>query len=325
MEVLYRESLSGGDAADFDRFVDAARSGHAFQTRAWAKVATADRAHTARFFLARAEGVVGTAVVLRPRAGVVVAPIAHVDRGPVCADPKHLGRVLRALAHATRARGVLRLTAMPYWAGGETRAAEAELRRTRFRSVQRADGAHVTTLRLDVGGKNDEALLAGGDHEALRRKLRQAETAGARTRRGERADMAVLARLHAVLMASQTKRSKSRAWFAAVATEILPERGAVFVCEHRGEPIAALLAVRHGALATFVLGATTLDYRPFSKMALPLFSAVRWARDAGCTAFDFGGLAAEDDDDPKRAAIAQFKRDFSKTRVHLVHEHARWL
>jgi lipid II:glycine glycyltransferase (peptidoglycan interpeptide bridge formation enzyme) len=126
-------------------------------------------------------------------------------------------------------------------------------------------------------------------------------------------------------MMSQGKRPKPRAWFDAVGSAILPTRGAVFVCEHASTPIASLLVVRHGGLATFVLGATTLASRPFSKMALPLLAAVRWARDAACTQFDLGGVPMDGDADPKRANIAQFKRDFAKTRVCLVGEHARWL
>ncbi|MDB4993360.1 MAG: tRNA-dependent lipid II--amino acid ligase [Myxococcaceae bacterium] len=325
MEVLYRESLTGSDATDFDRFVDTARSGHAFQTRAWAKVATADRSRTARFFLAREGAVVGAAVVLRPRAGVLVAPTAVVERGPVCAAPTDLGRVLRALAHATRARGVVRLTAMPYWSGVDARCAEAELASARFRSVQRADGAHVVTLRIDIGGKSDEQLLAGGEREALRRKLRHASGAGAVARRGTSADLAILAKLDAERMGAQGKRRKPRAWFDAVAREILPTRGAVFVCEHARAPIASLLVLRHGHVATFVLGASTLASRPFSKMALPLLEAMRWARDGGCTQFDLGGVPMEGDVDPKRLNIAQFKSDFARTRVHLAGEHARWL
>jgi Acetyltransferase (GNAT) domain len=339
LEVLYRAALTGADASDFDRFVDQARGGHAFQTRAWAAIATADRRHSARFFLARADRVVGAAVVLRPRLGALLAPIAHVDRGPVCREPEDLARVLPALALATRATGVVRLTTMPYWAGVEARAAEAELARTRFGSVQDADGAHVATLRIDIGGKTDREIVAGGDHGALRRKLRQAERAGAVARRGAGADVRALGVLHTELMLSQrgrpSARGKSKAWWDALAREIvipgldegrgLPARGAIFVCEHRAAPIASLVALRHGSLATFAIGATSMARLPFSKMVLPMMEALRWARDAGCTSFDLGGVPMAGDTDAKRIAIAQFKLDFAKSRVHLVGEHARWL
>jgi hypothetical protein len=329
LEVLYRTALSGQDALDFDRFADEARGGHVFQTRAWAAIATADRSCAARFFLARTDRVVGAAVVLRPRFGGLLAPIARVDRGPVCDAPGDLPRVLAALAHTTLAAGVVRLTAMPYWADVEARQAEDALGRVRFRSVQRADGAHAATLRLALGGRTEEEIFAGGDHEGLRRKLRQAEAAGATARRGTSADLPSLERLHDDRMRSQrrstTPRGKGKAWWAALGRELLPSRGAIFVCDHGGAPIASLFATRHGELATFALGASSTAHRPFSKMALPMREAIRWAREVGCTAFDLGGVPLHGDTDPKRAAIARFKLDFATTRVHLVGEHARWL
>jgi lipid II:glycine glycyltransferase (peptidoglycan interpeptide bridge formation enzyme) len=51
---------------------------------------------------------------------------------------------------------------------------------------------------------------------------------------------------------------------------------------------------------------------------------VEWARSLGCD-FDLGGVPIEGDTDPKRQSIAQFKRDFAKTRVELIGQHARWL
>ena len=72
------------------------------------------------------------------------------------------------------------------------------------------------------------------------------------------------------------------------------------------------------------MGASDPAPARFSKMLPCLVAAIRWCRDLAC-AFDLGGIPMEGDTDPKRAAIAQFKRDFSQTRVALVAQHARWL
>jgi len=333
LEVLYKEVLAGADAEAYDAFVDSAAGGHAAQARAWADVATAGRPLLPRFFLARERGdVVGAALVLRASAGKIPAPAAIVERGPVCARTGDVGRVVEALARATRRHGVARLSVMPYWAGDDARAVEGELAKVRFRSVQELDGAHALTLRVDLAGKTDAEVFAGKEREVLRRKLRQAEKAGAAARRGARADVPTLERLHQELMAAQGKRPKPRAWFDALGASILAHdgpgaRGAVFVCEDgasANEPLAALFVSRHGAVATFVLGAASSAPRSYSKMAPAMAAAIRWARDEGCATFDLGGVPMDGDDDPKRAQIAQFKLDFAKTRVPLVGEHARW-
>jgi lipid II:glycine glycyltransferase (peptidoglycan interpeptide bridge formation enzyme) len=138
--------------------------------------------------------------------------------------------------------------------------------------------------------------------------------------------VAKLEALHRELMRGQGRSAKPRAWFEALAANVLSKRkrGALFVCTHEAETIAALFASRHGELATFVLGATSSAPRPFSKMALPMMEAVRWARDEGCATFDLGGIPMDGDTDEKRAQIAQFKFDFAKEKVPLVREHARF-
>jgi hypothetical protein len=59
-------------------------------------------------------------------------------------------------------------------------------------------------------------------------------------------------------------------------------------------------------------------------MVIGLVAAVAWARRLGCD-FDLGGVPMAGDTDEKRLSIAQFKRDFSTSRLDLIGEHARWL
>jgi lipid II:glycine glycyltransferase (peptidoglycan interpeptide bridge formation enzyme) len=279
-----------------------------------------------RWVLARDRGrIVGAALVLRPHLRGLPLPAALVERGPVTHDPDDVERVAEALAQAARRRGIARVQLMPYWAGEDAARVEALLVRARFRRVQAFDGAHAMTLRMDIAGK-DDAILAGKEKEQLRRKLRQAEKAGAVVRQGGVDDVGKLEQLFGELMRAQGRSGKPRVFFERLASEILAsgERGALFVCTHEAETIAAIFASRHGPLATFVMGATSSAPRPFSKMVLPMFAAVKWARDAGCATFDLGGVPMDGDADEKRASIAQFKFDFAKTKVPLVREHVRW-
>ena len=329
IRTSWTRSLSQSDAADYDRFVAESRGGHIAQTRAWERIATAGRTLDARYFLARDSAtseVLGAALVLRPHAlGVLALPVAIVDRGPVAASPDGLRRVVPALLREARRHGVARLSVMPYWADDDAALAERALEGAGMRDVQEPDGAHVSTLRLDIAGKSDEAILEGKDRKKLRYELKHAAKLGATVRRGDAKDIGVLARLNDALMASQSKHAKPRAWFDAVAG-LLGEgdRGALFLCDHGGETLAAVMVSRHALMATFFVGASLPVQRPFSKMALPLMEAIRWARGAGCATFDLGGVPMEGDSDEKRASIAQFKFDFTKNRTRLVREHARW-
>lgn len=328
LETTYAHALAPRDAEDYDAFVDRARGGAYAQTRAWASTAVAGRRFSPRFWLARRDGqVVGAALLLRARlAGPFGLPFAVVERGPVVDDMADLPNVLAALRRSTLGRGIGRLQVMPYFADEDADSATRILAQAGFRSVQAFDAAHAQTLRVDLRGKDAGSVFGGKAGEALRRKLRQAEKAGAVARTGTAKDVAILAALHGELMRGQARGEKSAAYYAALSTLVDEgSRGAVFVCEHDGEPISALFASRHGKLATFVIGASSNKDRPFSKMVPAMVGAIRWALEAGCEAFDMGGIPHKDDPDQKRKSIAQFKLDFAKTPVRLVEEHARWL
>jgi hypothetical protein len=174
-------------------------------------------------------------------------------------------------------------------------------------------------------GASDRELFAGKKREQVRRRIHQAEKEGATARRGAAPDWEQLRAMHTTLMRSQGMRGKSARWWTAVERFVADERrGAMFACTWQGRVVAACVVVRHGGLATYTWGASVPEKLPFPKAIPPLVAGIRWARDAGCTAFDLGGVPQEGDTDPKRNAIAMFKLDFEKTRVRLVREHAGW-
>lgn len=327
LKSILARTLSARDRDAYDSFVDDAPGGSYAQARAWAPVAVAGRRFTPQYFLTRREGsVVGAALVLRPKAmGPLLVPVAIVERGPVTARVDDLPEVLTELRRALRRRGVLRLQVMPYWADRQAAEATQHLARAGFRSVQTFDGAHARTLRVELTDKTGATVFAGKAGEALRRKLRQAEKAGATARRGTRSDLRALETLYAELMGGQGRGGKPKAYFDALG-KLIDEgrRGAIFLCEHEGAVVSALFASRHGRLATFVVGASSAAEKTFSKMAPAMNAAVQWALEGGAEAFDMGGIPLEGDPDEKRRSIAQFKLDFAKNPVALVTEHARW-
>ncbi len=328
LEVSWARALEGADAEAFDRFVLEARSGHYAQSRAWAPVVRAARPCAMRYVIVREQGrVVGTALVGRASVGALPLPFAAIERGPVSAAPEEAGRVALAIARAARRRGVARLTVMPYWADAEAERAARGLRQAGFVDVQAPEGAHASTLRLEITNKTDEALFAGRALGQVRWRKQQAERAGATSRAGTREDFAEHRRLSAQMLAAQGKRDRPAAWYEALWTAMLEgrERGALFVGEHEGRIVGTAVVLRHGPIAVYAYGATRSEPAPFTKSILPLVQAVRWARDQGCRVFDLGGIPSPGDRDPKRVAIAKLKLDFSNVPVALVGEHARWL
>lgn len=327
MKLRWLPECPGGDEdREVDAFVRSSPAGHAFQTRAWSEVAQAGGHVAARLAVVRdAEGIVGTALVLRPRVAGLSLPWAWIERGPVVAQVDRLGAVTRSIARSLRRRGVARLRVMPYWSGDDATTAELALRSIGMRDVQAADGPHASTLRLTIGGLYDEALFAGKSKEQVRWRAGQAKKVGALARRGGVEDWSRLRAMHSALMRAQGRRDRPDAWWDALARFASDDaRGAIFACDFEGRTVAAAVALRHGALATYAWGASVPEKLPFSKAIPALVAAIRWARDVGCATFDLGGVPLEGDADPKRNAIATFKYDFDKRRVRLVREHSGW-
>ncbi len=326
MKIVLARELSEADATLYDAFVSNAAGGHYSQARAWGPVADAGKSVQSAYFLASDEsGAIGAARVQRVRLGPFALPVAIVERGPIVKGPEILAQILPLLIAELRSRAVARISVMPYFADDQKKIAEEILRQLRFRDVQKPDGAHVRTLRIDLENKKTDELFAGGERESLRRKLREAEKAGVRVRRADASDVNILRELHDEMMVAQNKRKKSAAYLEALEHFVdKGDRGALFVAEQDQKSIAALFVIACGSLATFVIGATTQRSLPFSKMASAMAEAIRWAHASGCHFFDLGGIPAQNDADPKRASIAQFKFDFSKTTTLLAHEHARW-
>ena len=268
----------------------------------------------------------GSALVVRPALLGIPLPWAWVERGPVVGTLHHLAPCIRAIDRAARARGIARLHVMPYWADDAAILAERDLSSCGYRDVQRVDGAHACTLRIDLRDGAERDLFAGKSKAQVRWRAAQAERAGATSRRGEAADWIRLRRMHASLMEGQGRRDRGTAWWTALETMASDERrGALFVAEYRGRVVAGCVVLRHGPQATYAWGASVADKLPFTKAIPPLVAAIRWARAAGCTVFDLGGIPLEGDVDRKRRAIATLKRDFERRPVRLVRGHARWL
>ena len=328
LDTVWSSELSTADGEAYDSFVATARGGHYSQARSWAKVATAAKPFVARYFLARRDGrVVGAALILRTQVLRTLAlPFAQIERGPVCDDPEQMPDVLEALLDQSRRHGILRLSVMPYWAADAKPRAERILKQHGFADRQSFGGRHARSLRLDLASLPADEPFAGSALSQVRQNIRRAVRAGAIARHGQKRDLIAFRDMHAQLLHLDGKRPPAAAWYDALANYFLSceERGAMFVCEHQGNVVAAIFVARHGALATYVMWASSVYELRFPKMVLPMASAIAWATQKGVDSFDLGGIPMEGDTDAKRASIAEFKHSFSRAEIAFTHEHVRW-
>lgn len=323
---IWSSDVLTADGEVYDNFVATARGGHYSQTRAWAEVLVAAKPFAPFYFLARRDGrVIGAGLLLRTQiGGFLNMPVAQMERGPVCAHPEDLPFVLQALrVHCVR-HGILRLSVMPYWTGGDKLRVEEILRSQGFVDRQSFNGRHARTLRLDLSALDAREPFAGASLAKVRREMRRAERAGASTRLGGRRDLPAFREMHEALLRSGGRSMPPIGWYDALAGYFTAGRGAMFVCEHGGRTVSAIFVACHGGVATYIIGASSGEALRFPKMILPMAQAIVWAKQKGADSFDFGGIPMVGDHDVKRASIAEFKYSFSHDEVSLAHEHVRW-
>ena len=195
-----------------------------------------------------------------------------------------------------------------------------------WRSVQTAAGAHAATLRLALGGRapGPDAIFEGGDlqeaapGDPLRRARRRQLDAA---RRRSRALRGAVPRPDGPAGPAREVRRLVQA-LAALGFDADGPVG-LFFTEHEGETVAGALTIRHGSLVTLYLAASAPAPRKFSKMvpawSPPSSGRRRWAATSIRRRADGRRHRRE------APVIAQFKRDFSKTRLDLIGQHARWL
>lgn len=200
---------------------------------------------------------------------------------------------------------------------------ETTMRSLGFRR-ERTMRSYAKTLVVDL--RPTESALLAGFSEATRRALRQ----GARTGLVVRpiVEPAFAVRLDAISRETFARTGgdwESRPWAERIrlCAEVPEHARLVGLFADGGSRPDDLLAFgwscRHGLLAQYDDGGSVREVGTRKGLSyLVMWDLIRWAKEAGASCFDLGGVPDEvgDEHDP-RGGITQFKRRFSKREVEM--------
>lgn len=119
---------------------------------------------------------------------------------------------------------------------------------------------------------------------------------------------------------------RGRAYFGRLWREyVRPGKGVLLVAEHEGRVVGGLLGARFGTRAhmLYVVVREAIGSLRLHQAPLLYWEFVRWARGAGCTAVDWGGIGTQyppREDDPG-FGLYHFKRGFNARLAHLTAYH----
>ena len=175
-----------------------------------------------------------------------------------------------------------------------------------------------STMVLDLRGSEDE-LLAGMKPKT-RYNIRLAEKRGVVVRPGTAGeDFDRLYELYAETAVRdgfviRPRNYYLRAWGDFVAAGLAQP----FLAEIEGRAVAGLIAFRFGARAWYLYGMSGASHREAMPNHALQWAAIRWARGAGCQAYDFWGAPEAADPADPLWGLYRFKEGFGAQHVRLV-------
>jgi peptidoglycan pentaglycine glycine transferase (the first glycine) len=173
------------------------------------------------------------------------------------------------------------------------------------------------TLILDL--QHSEEDLMAGMKQKTRYNIRLADRRGVRVRRGGTEDFDLLYQMYAETSVRDGFVIRKPEYYQdAWGSFIRAGKAQPLIATVEEEPVAALIVFHFGKVATFMYGMSCSAHREKMPNYLLQWEAIRWAREQGCTTYDFWG--APDRLDPKDPmwGVYRFKRGFGAQLVRTI-------
>lgn len=297
------------DGAEWDRALLTLPHPHVLQSYTWGQVKRITGWTPRRLLLVEQETVCAAALVLRREVPGLGAPILYVPKGPLLAaeeDPALLERVLGLLEEVAHRERAVFVKVDPDLSA-DNRAALGTLARRGWRQGEPVQFRN--TVRVDLC-PDEEAILSRMKPKA-RYNIRLAARHGVGVRTGGMEDLPAFHSLYEETGRRDRFLTRPYPYYREVWQAFLEAGLArLLMAEHEGDLLAGLLALRFGPCAWYMYGASAELKREHMPNYLLQWEAIRWARAAGCTAYDLWGAPERLDESDPLWGVYRFKASF---------------
>jgi lipid II:glycine glycyltransferase (peptidoglycan interpeptide bridge formation enzyme) len=298
------------DRERWNRFVESNPTGNITQTYEWGDLGDALGSGVLRLGALEGDELRGAMLVIAGRAPVLRQTYLYVPRGPVVEDPRSpaLAALVEYAGQEAHKRGAFMLKVEPNVSAGDT-AWLAALRDLGFRPNQFATHPRRSWV-LDIR-PSEEDLLAGMK-EKWRYNIRLAGRKGVQVREATAPDdVDTFYRIYQETATRDGFFIHPKQHYADI-LRLYGERDAavLLLAEYDNTPIAGLIAVRCGPVATYMFGASSNLHRNRMPNHLLQWTAIRWARARGCTHYDFRAIAEVLDPKEDLYSLFTYKQGF---------------
>ncbi|NLC56958.1 MAG: peptidoglycan bridge formation glycyltransferase FemA/FemB family protein [Armatimonadetes bacterium] len=310
-------------------FVAAAPTGDLLQSWEWGELKARGAWQPLRLALHEEGRIVAAAALLKRRLPLPGASILYAPRGPVLdfSRPELIHHLALALRQIGRREGALLVKIDPpveqpevaecLLAAGFVRAGQGSGEGQGFGGEQPR-----CVMKLDLAPSLDELLKQC--KEKTRYNIRLAGRKGVTVRVGETLeDMRTFYDL--LQITAERDGFLIRAFdYYRDTWEILVGRGRarLFLAEYQGQALAGAITYLFGDKAWYTYGASSNEHRNVMPNYLMQWEMIRWAKECGCTLYDFRGVSQSNapDANDHLSGLNRFKAGFNARFVEYIGE-----
>jgi hypothetical protein len=295
---------------EIEAFLDHRDNSHPFQFPRWTGGGDSDESENRYCAILREQGEIrwfAHCGVTFP-AGKWLRPVRGltIHRGPACDDAGLMAHGLGQLVGKSKKLGFAYIKIAPEW----VEQPEWTVGRALFRDGWQPLLESRSSLRVDLGPGIDELLRGFRDDTKL--NIRRSERQGIviRLARDEH-DIQEFQHIYFAMAEKKNFAAEEPIHLSHALRWVVSQkdRGALFLASKEATPLGGVLVVRAARRSWGVYSATVKDTRLRAGHVLQ-WSAIRWAKEHGCTDYDLGGYREGTTTGP-----ASFKRGFSRTVV----------
>lgn len=321
-----------GNAEVFDAFVATHPKGHVLQSWEWGYVkepAWLPLRLVARRADAGESEICGAALILQRSLPAGLGQIFYSPRGPVL-DINDAGLWQAFVAEIRRLgkeRGAIYWKVDPDVDIDDPAAAlwRERLLGSGFSLVDKGEGFEGIqprfVFRLDIRPEVEELLAAC--HQKTRYNIRLAGRKGVEIVRGAGRD--ALPEFYRILTTTASRDNfliRPYSYFEGFYDRLHPVgQTELFMAYYEGEAIAGTLAFRMGEKAWYIYGASANSHRNLMPNYLIQWTMIEWAKEQGCTMYDFRGVPGHVPEDHPLYGLVKFKKGFGGKYTEFIGEY----
>lgn len=311
----------------FNAFVAAHPKGHVLQSWQWGNVKE-PAWQPLRLVIERDGEICAAALILQRTLPAGLGNIFYSPRGPVLDiyDAELWRETVSAVKKLAAERGAIYWKVDPDIDIDFAEAAEWQrlLGESGFVKAGQGEGFEGVqprfVFRLDIHPEIDELLAAC--HQKTRYNIRLARKKGVTIEvKGKEA----LPEFYRILTTTASRDNfliRPYAYFERFYDSLYP----VGLCElfmayYEGEPIAGTLAFKMGEKAWYIYGASANSHRNLMPNYLIQWTMIEWARERGCTMYDFRGVPGHVAEDHPLYGLVKFKKGFGGKYTEFIGEY----